>query len=197
MTRLDESNRFYNISFKTGDRVFRDGQKIGRTHNEYRNNRNIYEPEYGSVVKHTNTTARVQWPDGSHTTHTHAGHKLGSVWSRGDSEGMIHLRPYNYNSEEEHVNSIRNFAQKQKSDREHQFRHNNVMDNLKSYHHSHFTPEHLDALEKIDSEIKSRKSLKEEVNPEQIDEVSMKTLKSYTNITSIHFFYWMIHKLWN
>jgi len=179
MTELQESDRFYNVNFKTGDRVFRHGQKIGRTSYEYGDNSNIHEPEYGSVVKHTNTTAKVQWPDGSHTTHTHAGYKLGAPKSH-DSEGRIHSRPYNYKSEEDHVNSIRNFAHEQKTNKELRDRHYSVIEDLKTHHHSHFTPEHLDTLEKINSEIKSRNSLKEETNPKQIDEVSMKTLKSYT-----------------
>lgn len=172
MSNLEE-NRFYNVNFKTGDRVFRHGQKIGRTNYSGGYNRNIHEPEYGTVVKHTNTTAKVEWPDGSHTTHTHEGHKLGegkpSRWSTDYNKNRIYSKPYNYKTEEHHVNSIKSFAEEQNAGRELHQRHSSVMEDLKSHHHSHFTPEHLAGLEKINSEIKAQKYVKEERDLEQDD----------------------------
>jgi len=179
--QLDE-NRDYNINFKTGDRVYRDGEKIG----SYPGGGHMYKPQYGTVVKHSNTTAKVQWADGSHTVHNHYGRERGDnstyLSHRYNKSTRINHKPYEYKDEQEHIDAISNKADDAQKTREHINRHSALINDLHGHHHSDFTPEHLDALDKINNEIKS----KHKINEERLDEEQKNKngWKNYIKITA-------------
>lgn len=139
--------------FQTGERVYKDGKQLGRTEGYYGSN--IYEPMYGTVEKHNDKFAHVKWDDGTKTIHTHYGEERGnkqnytSNYSRSNriqalSDGQ---------SEQEHVQSVRDYASREDAKRFHKNRHSSLMKSLGEHHHTHFTPEHLDQLEKIHNDI--------------------------------------------
>lgn len=140
---------------KTGDMVYRDGPSIGRN----MHGGTIYEPEYGQVTQHSNQTAKVKWPSGETTTHRQSD---GRPYGSGPSMSRISLGKNSairsgssHGSPEEHVASVKKYAADAEADRTSANRHHSLTRALAGMHHTHFSTEHLDALQKVHDSVKA------------------------------------------